>query len=116
MILITHDLGVVAEICDMVAIVYAGEIVEFGPIGEIYNDPRHPYTIGLFQSIPSLDEDVERLIPIPGLMPDPTNLPEGCKFSPRCPHCTDICRQQEPPVHEQNGHCIKCHLLGGDEG
>ena len=109
MILITHDLGVVAEICDMVAIVYAGEIVEFGPIGEIYNDPRHPYTIGLFQSIPSLDEDVERLIPIPGLMPDPTDLPSGCPFWPRCAHAEERCRKSAPPVSEKApGHFSKC--------
>ena len=109
MILITHDLGVVAEICDMVAIVYAGEIVEFGPIGEIYNDPRHPYTIGLFQSIPSLDEDVERLIPIPGLMPDPTDLPSGCPFWPRCAYAEERCRKSAPPVSEKApGHFSKC--------
>ena len=109
MILITHDLGVLAEICDMVAIMYAGEIVEFGPIREIYNYPRHPYTIGLFQSIPSLDEDVERLIPIPRLMSDPTDLPSGCPFWSRCARAEERCRKSAPPVSEKTpGHFSKC--------
>lgn len=117
MIMISHDLGVVVRTCDDVAIMYAGEIIEYGSVEQIYSPGRHhPYTVGLFGAIPNIRSKAKRLIPIDGLMPDPTNLPEGCKFSPRCPHCTDICRQQEPPVHEQNGHCIKCHLLGGDEG
>ena len=117
MIMISHDLGVVVRTCDDVAIMYAGEIIEYGSVEQIYSPRRHhPYTVGLFGAIPNIRSKAKRLIPIDGLMPDPTNLPEGCKFSPRCPHCTDICRQQEPPVHEQNGHCIKCHLLGGDEG
>lgn len=117
MIMISHDLGVVVRTCDDVAIMYAGEIIEYGSVEQIYSPGRHhPYTVGLFGAIPNIRSKAKRLTPIDGLMPDPTNLPEGCKFSPRCPHCTDICRQQEPPVHEQNGHCIKCHLLGGDEG
>ena len=117
MIMISHDLGVVVRTCDDVAIMYAGEIIEYGSVEQIYSPGRHhPYTVGLFGAIPNIRSKAKRLIPIDGLMPDPTNLPEGCKFSPRCPHCTDICRQQEPPVHEQNGHCIKCHLWGGDEG
>ena len=108
-LMITHDLGIVAECCNYVAIMYAGEIVEYGPIGEIYNDPRHPYTIGLFQSIPSLDEDVERLIPIPGLMPDPTDLPSGCPFWPRCAYAEERCRKSAPPVSEKApGHFSKC--------
>ena len=110
MIMISHDLGVVVRTCDDVAIMYAGEIIEYGSVEQIYSPGRHhPYTVGLFGAIPNIRSKAKRLIPIDGLMPDPTNLPEGCKFSPRCPHCTDICRQQEPPVHEQNGHCIKCH-------
>ena len=116
MIMISHDLGVVVRTCDDVAIMYAGEIIEYGSVEQIYSPGRHhPYTVGLFGAIPNIRSKAKRLTPIDGLMPDPTNLPEGCKFSPRCPHCTDICRQQEPPVHEQNGHRIKCHLLGGDE-
>ena len=116
MIMISHDLGVVVRTCDDVAIMYAGEIIEYGSVEQIYSPGRHhPYTVGLYGAIPNIRSKAKRLTPIDGLMPDPTNLPEGCKFSPRCPHCIDICCQQEPPVHEQNGHRIKCHLLGGDE-
>lgn len=85
LIMITHDLGVVAEMCDNVAIMYAGEIVEEGSADQIFNHAQHPYTNGLFGSLPDLEKDTERLNPIPGLMPDPTELPPGCKFSPRCP-------------------------------
>ena len=93
----------------MVAIMYVGEIVEFGPIREIYNYPRHPYTIGLFQSIPSLDENVERLIPIPRLMSDPTDLPSGCPFWSRCARAEERCRKSAPPVSEKTpGHFSKC--------
>jgi len=85
MLLITHDLGIVAEICDQVAIMYAGEIVEYGRIADIFQNRQHPYTIGLFNSIPDIDVESERLKAIQGLMPDPTNLPQGCKFHTRCP-------------------------------
>ena len=86
MILITHDLGIVSEVCDKVAIMYAGRIIEFGTLEDIYRNPTHPYTLGLFNSIPKLTEKIHRLTPIKGLMPDPTNLPEGCAFAPRCDH------------------------------
>ena len=110
MLLITHDLGVVAEFCDSVAVMYAGEIVEYGSLEDIFDHTAHPYTIGLMDSIPSLDQDVERLKPIPGLMPDPTDLPEGCSFSPRCPRACDICRKQSPPNAEiAPGHFVRCH-------
>ena len=109
MILITHDLGVVAETCDKVAVMYAGEIVEFGTLADIFENTLHPYTRGLFDSIPSLDEDVERLKPIPGLMPDPSNLPSGCHFHPRCALATEICRQKEPREMEiAPGHFVRC--------
>lgn len=112
MIIITHDLGVVAETCDKVAIMYAGEIVEAGTVENIFNgDVHHPYTVGLFNAIPNLDEKEERLHPIDGLMPDPANLPEGCKFGPRCPHCTDGCRSGMPYLYEENEHRILCNLL-----
>ncbi|WP_125142697.1 ABC transporter ATP-binding protein [Clostridium transplantifaecale] len=111
MILITHDLGVVAQVCDKVAIMYAGEIVEYGNLEDIYDHGEHPYTIGLFGSIPDLDNDTERLSPISGLMPDPTNLPSGCSFSPRCPHCTGRCLAEDPSLRETApGHMVKCHL------
>ncbi|USF25891.1 Oligopeptide transport ATP-binding protein OppD [Firmicutes bacterium ASF500] len=112
MILITHDLGIVAEICDQVAIMYAGEIIERGTVYDIFESQRHhPYTEGLFGSIPRLDDETERLKPIKGLMPDPTDLPKGCKFSPRCPQCMDICREKQPPVCRYGSHEISCHLF-----
>ena len=110
-ILITHDLGVVAEMCNVVAVVYAGEIVEYGTLEQIFENPGHPYTVGLFNAVPSLEDDVERLSPIDGLPPDPTNLPKGCKFNPRCPHATDACRSGDIAVTDiGNGHRCKCIL------
>ena len=111
MILITHDLGVVAETCDKVAIMYAGQIVEYGSLRNIFKQTAHPYTRGLFGSLPSLDKKTHRLQPIAGLMPDPANLPEGCKFHPRCPDCAGICQEQEPPVTDLGGgHLVRCHF------
>lgn len=108
-LLITHDLGIVAETCDEVAIMYAGEIVEYGLLEHIFHNPRHPYTIGLFGSIPSLDKDVDRLNPIQGLMPDPANLPEGCPFQDRCNFVCDECRAADPTrVEIEPGHFVKC--------
>jgi peptide/nickel transport system ATP-binding protein len=112
-ILITHDLGVVADTCDSVAVVYAGEIVEHGTVEHIFDRPAHPYTIGLFNSIPKLDSTEPRLKPIKGLMPDPTNLPEGCKFYERCPDAAEACSQAFPGVVEVSpGHLVKCILRG----
>lgn len=113
MILITHDLGIVAEMCEKVAIMYAGEIMEYGTLEDVYDTGKehHPYTIGLFGSIPDLKKKEARLSPIGGLMPDPTDLPKGCKFHPRCQKCMEICRYEEPEVVENNGHQIKCHLF-----
>jgi peptide/nickel transport system ATP-binding protein len=111
MILITHDLGVVAEVCDKVAIMYAGKVVEYAEVAELYTNPKHPYTVGLFGSIPSLDEEIKRLKPIKGSMPDPTNIPSGCNFHPRCPNCMPICRETVPmSVDLGNGHLISCFL------
>lgn len=110
MLLITHDLGIVAETCDSVGIMYAGEIVECGNLEQIFDHTGHPYTKGLFASLPKLDEDVERLSPIAGLMPDPANLPVGCKFNPRCPAATDKCRQKQPELRDfGGGHLVRCH-------
>ena len=114
MLLITHDLGVVAQVCDKVAIMYAGEIVEYGSLEDVFENPKHPYTLGLFGSIPSLDEEKTRLVPIKGLMPDPTNLPTGCKFNPRCPHATELCSQRAPIVSEiSKGHKVQCLIAEG---
>ena len=115
-IMITHDLGVVAETCDKVGIMYAGEIVEYGTLEDIFTgENHHPYTTGLFGSIPNLQENARRLHPIEGLMPDPTDLPEGCKFAPRCSHCTELCKKKQPKVWEENGHQIRCHLFSSPE-
>lgn len=109
MILITHDLGVVAEVCDNVAVIYAGEIIERGTKIDLFKNPLHPYTLGLFGSLPKLDDDSERLSPIEGLPPDPSRLPNGCKFHPRCPHVTQRCRTEEIPLIETTpGHFCRC--------
>lgn len=109
MILITHDLGVVASTCNKVGIVYAGNIVELGTKEDIYLNPSHPYTIGLFGAIPSLSGDEESLKPIKGMPADPTNLPPGCCFWPRCPHAIDQCKSGNIPVREVSpGHFCKC--------
>lgn len=111
MILITHDLGVVVEVCDKVAIIYAGEIIEYGTLEEIFRRPKHPYTEGLFNSIPKLDEKIRRLNPIKGLMPDPSKLPEGCHFHPRCSKATEKCSRIKPQQIELNGdHYVACLL------
>lgn len=109
MLLITHDLGIVAEICDEVVIMYAGEVVESGTLEHIFRYARHPYTNGLFASIPSLSKKIDRLTPIPGLMPDPANLPSGCKFHTRCPHAIGECADNLPSlVSVEPGHNVRC--------
>ena len=116
LLLITHDLGVVAEVCDKVAIVYAGRIVEYGTLEHIYNNPKHPYTNGLFGSIPDFSKKAHRLNPIKGLMPDPSNLPEGCAFAERCPNATEECRKRQPAMVElEPGHSVRC-LMYEKEG
>lgn len=111
LILITHDLGVVAEVCDHVGVVYAGEIIEYGTLEHIYNNTYHPYTKGLFDSIPNFYKKVRRLNPIVGLMPDPSQLPDGCAFAPRCPEASDACRQGNiDTVEIEQGHFVKCVL------
>ena len=113
-ILITHDLGVVAHNCDYVAIIYAGTLMEYGALREIFKSPQHPYTIGLFGSIPSLERKADRLRPIPGLMPDPTNLPPGCPFSERCPHSAEVCSREVPALVQLGGeHAVRCVLARG---
>lgn len=111
MVMITHDLGVVAQTCDKVAIMYAGEIVEKGTVRDIFEgEKHHPYTLGLFGSIPDLNVETHRLTPIEGLMPEPTNLPPGCKFHPRCKTCLEICKIEQPAPHAFGEHVIACHL------
>jgi peptide/nickel transport system ATP-binding protein len=116
MLLITHDLGVVAEVCDRVAILYAGEIVEMGSLRHIFKQTLHPYTEGLFGSLPKIHEKSRRLVPIPGLMPDPTHLPDGCAFRPRCQYAQDQCAASNPRTLEiEPGHFVKCLRYGGGE-
>ena len=108
MILITHDLGIVAQNCDRVGIVYAGEIMEIGSLEQIYDRHRHPYTEGLFGCVPNLNMKEKRLHPIPGLMPDPMNLPKGCPFSPRCPFVSEACSERVPNTEVEPGHFVRC--------
>ena len=106
--MITHDLGIVAETCDTVAVVYAGKVVEYGTVEDIFDNPKHPYTIGLFNSLPQANKG-RRLRPIEGLMPDPSDLPKGCAFWPRCPHATAKCSEMEPEDHRwSDTHCSAC--------
>ncbi|WP_186428665.1 ABC transporter ATP-binding protein [Clostridium sp. BSD9I1] len=111
MIMITHDLGIVAEICDKVAIMYAGNAVEYADKRSLYLNPLHPYTNGLFNSIPDLDKDQEELPVIKGLTPDPTNLPSGCAFHPRCPKAMAKCSLSKPPkIEVEKGHFVNCFI------
>ena len=123
MILITHDLGVVAETCDNVAVIYAGEIVEYGDKRSVFSHPSHPYTVGLFRSLPHMDEDrkdengrTRRLNPIAGMPPDPTDLPAGCAFWPRCPYATEECKKNHPQLKElTEKHLCSCLRCGKEE-
>ena len=109
MMLITHDFGIVADICNKCAVVYAGEIVEYGTVEDIFDRPKHPYTIGLFESIPSLTKDVDRLKPVQGQTVDPNDLPEYCSFYDRCSKCTEKCKGCDPVLTEMtSGHFVKC--------
>lgn len=124
MIMITHDLGIVAESCDYVAIMYAGSIVEYGPKDDIFRNASHPYTIGLFNCVPDLTRADAELIPIAGTMPDPSDLPNGCAFYPRCPKAMDKCRENArregvelcvPPKKIGEEHYACCRLFDGKE-
>jgi len=112
-IFITHNLGVVAEICDKVSVMYAGRIIEQGTVEQIFYNPKHPYTLGLLRSMPRVDAvEYERLVPIEGTPVDMLNLPTGCHFGPRCDHCMKICLKKEPPrVQIDEEHYAKCWLL-----
>ncbi|HET7581110.1 MAG TPA: ABC transporter ATP-binding protein [Bacillales bacterium] len=115
MILITHDLGVVAEMCDRVVVMYAGKVVEEADVLELFDHPKHPYTKGLIKSIPKLHQNAKRLDSIPGNVPDPSNIPKGCKFAPRCSEVMDLCWGKEPELRPvQNGHNCRCWLYSED--
>ncbi len=113
--LITHDLGVVATVCDKVAVMYGGLIMEYGTADEIFYHPRHPYTMGLLGSIPHVDGgEKRRLIPIDGTPPDLINPPKGCPFSTRCKYCMNVCTQEQPPYFAEDKHRTMCWMLDAD--
>ena len=109
--LITHDMGVIAETCDRVAVMYAGRIVEVGPVADVIHRPSHPYTVGLMGSIPAMDEDRERLLQIDGAMPRLNAIPTGCAFNPRCPHAFDKCRSERPDLVDAGPTHAACWLV-----
>lgn len=110
--LITHDLGVVAETCDYVAVMYCGKVVEYADVKTLFTNPKHPYTVGLMKSIPKYDEDIEGDLPvIKGNVPSPAEMPTGCRFSPRCPFATDLCRNKLPELEtDDHGNQIRCWI------
>jgi len=111
MLMITHDLGIVAEICDTVSVVYAGRVIEHGNLEDVFDNTKHPYTEGLFNSLPNLTDRQAKLKPIKGLMPDPSDLPSGCPFHPRCDYVMDICSKERPKkVFRNDRHYVECHL------
>ena len=115
MLMITHDLGIVAEICDKVSVIYAGRVIEHGTLEDIFKNTRHPYTEGLFNSLPNLEDRQAELKPIKGLMPDPSDLPKGCAFCPRCDYAMDICQTQKPGrTYRNDTHYVECHLYNKD--
>lgn len=116
-LLITHDLGVVAETADRVVVMYCGKIVERGNVGEIFKNPLHPYTEGLLNSIPKMDDDPsEKLFMIPGMVPNPLKMPKGCAFSSRCSKCMDVCKREVPKLTEIEGRQVSCFLYNSEEG
>ncbi|SHK07419.1 peptide/nickel transport system ATP-binding protein/oligopeptide transport system ATP-binding protein [Clostridium amylolyticum] len=115
-LLITHDLGVVAETADRVVVMYCGKVVEKGTVDEIFNNPQHPYTKGLLNSIPKVEEKEEKLFMIPGMVPNPLNLPSGCAFSDRCSYCKDICKVKEPSLIASKDREVRCFLYSEKEG
>ena len=113
-IMITHDMSVVAASCNRVAVMYAGILVETGPVEKVFKAPAHPYTLGLLGSFPSLTGEVKRLTPIPGFLPDLSRMYEGCIFAPRCPHATERCRRETPPLYQiDDTRTAACHFAGG---
>ncbi|RQO62646.1 methionine ABC transporter ATP-binding protein [Paucibacter sp. KBW04] len=109
--LVTHDMGVIAETCDRVAVLYAGRVAEIGPVHQVIHQPAHPYTAGLMGSIPAMDEDRERLLQIDGAMPRLNAIPQGCAYNPRCPQVFERCRSERPELHTQGQTRAACWLL-----
>jgi peptide/nickel transport system ATP-binding protein len=114
-ILITHDMGVVAETADNILVLYAGKVVEYGSVKDIFNDPKHPYTQGLLSSIPPLDEDVDELNTIEGTVPAPGQMPAGCRFSPRCPYAKERCAKEQPKMYQCGNAQVSCFKYEGDQ-
>lgn len=116
LLMITHNLGIIAEICKNVAVMYAGRIVEYGSVEQVFNDTLHPYTVGLFGSIPKLEGERTRLVSIPGMVANPEHLPSGCTFHTRCEHCKEICKTQIPEMVKINEHhYVACHAITGGQ-
>ena len=113
--LITHDMGVVAETADNILVLYAGKVVEYGSVKDIFNDPKHPYTQGLLSSIPPLTEDVDELNTIEGTVPAPGQMPAGCRFSPRCPYATERCRMEQPGIYHAGNAMVSCFKYEGGQ-
>lgn len=114
-IMITHDLGVVAETCDYVAVMYAGQVVEYADVRTLFKNPKHPYTLGLLNSLPRHDIDQEKLIPIKGMVPSPFNMPSGCRFAPRCPVATELCHSKMPELeNKENDGQIRCWMYSDE--
>ena len=113
--LITHDMGVVAETADNILVLYAGKVVEYGSVKDIFNDPKHPYTQGLLSSIPPLTEDVDELNTIEGTVPAPGQMPAGCRFSPRCPFATERCRMEQPGIYHAGNAMVSCFKYEGGQ-
>ncbi len=113
--LITHDMGVVASMADAIMIMYAGRVVEYGQAKEVFRNPKHPYTIGLLKSIPRLDEKVDALFTIEGTVPNQYNMPAGCKFWPRCPHATEQCKTEEPTLRQYGDCQVRCWNYGKED-
>ena len=114
-ILITHDMGVVAETADNILVLYAGKVVEYGSVKDVFNRPRHPYTQGLLSSIPPLKEDVEELNTIEGTVPAPGQMPAGCRFSPRCPYANERCAKEQPGMYVTDGAQVSCFKYEGSQ-
>lgn len=116
-IMITHDLGIVADFCDRVLIFYTGQVVESAPVKELFSTPLHPYTQGLIRALPKISEDVERLEAIEGMVPDADEMPKGCHFHPRCPYAVERCRQEAPPLMDLGGgRCVRCFKVMEEAG
>ena len=116
MLFITHDLGVVSELCDTVIVMYTGHIVEQAPVRDLFKDPKHPYTVGLMNAIPTITKERKPLQTIEGMVPNPTEKIEGCSFWPRCPHASEKCKKQEPPVVRMGEErLVRCWMYAEEE-